>query len=124
MKIGTVICAARGGLVTELKEDSDKGGLNDLYLSQGNHVIIKHSDGSTAYYWHVQFNSVLVNVGDTVKKGAKIALSGNTGYSAFPHLHFQVKDINGSEILPRFITRKGVIYLRPGRWYKRVSNIK
>jgi murein DD-endopeptidase MepM/ murein hydrolase activator NlpD len=118
MKEGSTICAARDGKVIATKSDSDKGGLKDEYLDDGNHIIIQHADGSIAQYWHLQQNGVNVKVGETVSKGQKIGSSGNTGYTAFPHLHFQVIDVNGREILPRFHTKKGDIYLRPGRWYK------
>jgi murein DD-endopeptidase MepM/ murein hydrolase activator NlpD len=120
MKKGSRICAARPGVVTAVKEDSDEGGLNDEYLSKGNHIIIKHDDGSEAMYWHLQKDGVLVNQGDTVFRGQHIGYSGNTGYSAFPHLHFQVYDKYGKNIATRFETKKGVLYLRPGKWYKRM----
>jgi hypothetical protein len=120
MKIGSPVCAARGGLVVAIKKDSDVGGLKDEYLSQGNHIIILHNDGSKAMYWHFKKDGVLVNVDDTVAKGELIGYSGNTGYTAFPHLHFQVEDKNGKEIATRFLTKKGVIYLRPGKTYKSV----
>ncbi|MBP6431459.1 MAG: M23 family metallopeptidase [Ferruginibacter sp.] len=118
MRKGSKICAARGGVVTATKADSDVGGLKDEYLSQGNHIIIKHSDGSTAMYWHLKKDGVIVNVGDNVVQGQHIGYSGNTGYTAFPHLHFQVQNVEGKDIATRFYTKKGVIYLRPGKWYK------
>lgn len=121
MKQGSKVCAARGGIVTAVKEDSDEGGLKDEYLAKGNHIIITHSDGSEAMYWHLQRDGALVNVGDTIQQGQHIGYSGSTGYSAFPHLHFQVYDHTGKNIATRFYTKKGVIYLRPGKWYKRVS---
>ncbi len=121
MKKGRGVCAARKGVVTAVKEDSDEGGLKDEYLSKGNHIIITHDDGSEAMYWHLQKDGVLVSIGDTVLQGALIGYSGNTGYSAFPHLHFQVYNKNGKNIATRFYTRKGIIYLRPGKWYKRIS---
>lgn len=121
MSPGSKICAARDGVVIATKEDSDSGGLNDSYLNQGNHIIIRHTDGSEAMYWHLQKDGVLVNVGDTVPQGALIGYSGNTGYSAFPHLHFQVYDNAGKNIATRFYTKKGIIYLRPGKWYKRTN---
>ena len=121
MNPGSKICAARDGVVIATKEDSDSGGLNDSYLNQGNHIIIRHTDGSEAMYWHLQKDGVLVNVGDSVLQGALIGYSGNTGYSAFPHLHFQVYDNAGKNIATRFYTKKGIIYLRPGKWYKRTS---
>ncbi len=118
MKKGRKICAARTGLVIAIKEDSDAGGLKDEYLSQGNHIIIRHEDGSTAMYWHLQKDGVLVNEGDTVLQGRHIGYSGNTGFTAFPHLHFQVQDKNGNDIATRFLTNKGTIYLRPAKWYR------
>lgn len=121
MKKGSKICAARAGVVTAIKEDSDVGGLKDEYLSQGNHIIIKHADGGEAMYWHLKKDAVLVNVGDTVIQGQHIAYSGNTGYTAFPHLHFQVYDATGKNIATRFITKKGIIYLRPGKYYKAIK---
>lgn len=122
MKKGSQICAAREGVVIEVKKDSDKGGLKDEYLFQGNHIIISHNDGSIAQYWHLDKEGAFVNIGDTVQKGQLIGLSGNTGYTAFPHLHFQVKDKTGKQILTRFVTRKGIIYLRPAKWYKGCHN--
>ena len=119
MKKGSKVSAARGGVVTSVKEDSDEGGLKDEFLPKGNHIIILHNDGSEAMYWHLQKGGVLVNTGDTVLQGALIGYSGNTGFTAFPHLHFQVYDKDGKNITTRFYTKKGIIYLRPGKWYKR-----
>lgn len=121
MKKGSKICAVRAGVVTAVKEDSDEGGLKDDYLSKGNHIIITHNDGSQAMYWHLQKDGALVNEGDTVLQGQHIGYSGNTGYTAFPHLHFQVYDAAGKNIATRFYTKKGIIYLRPGKWYKRTG---
>lgn len=120
MKQGSSICAAREGKVIATKADSDHGGMKEEYLADGNHIIIQHADGSIAQYWHLKKDGVLVKIGDKVEKGQAIGLSGNTGYTAFPHLHFQVIDAAGREILPRFQTKKGSIYIRPGRWYKSV----
>lgn len=122
VKKGTGICAAREGVVIAAREDSDKGGLKDEHLSDGNYVSIRHNDGSVAHYWHLQKEGVLVNVGDTVQAGQRIGLSGNTGYSAFPHLHFEVQGYDASgryiQLATRFYTNKGVIYLRPGKFYR------
>jgi murein DD-endopeptidase MepM/ murein hydrolase activator NlpD len=122
VKNGTRICAAREGIVTAVRKDSDKGGLKQENLSDGNYIFIQHPDGTIANYWHFKKEGVLVNVGDTVKTGQLIGLSGNTGYSAFPHLHFEVQgyDASGNYVqLPtRFYTQKGIIYLRPGKFYR------
>jgi len=121
MKRGTKITAARSGVVVRLKEDSHQGGLNKKYRQSANLVVIQHDDGTRAGYWHLQPNGVLVNIGDTVKQGQVIALSGKTGYSALPHLHFLVwKNKNGQwqQIPTRFFTTKGPKYLRPCRNYE------
>lgn len=122
VKNGTKVCAARDGVVVALRKGSDRGGLKDENLSDGNFISIKHKDGSVAYYWHFQKDGVLVNIGDSIQTGQWIGLSGNTGYSAFPHLHFEVQgyDATGQykQLATRFYTNEGVIYLRPGRFYK------
>lgn len=122
VKTGTTICAARGGIVIAVRKDSDKGGLKQENLSDGNYVFVQHDDGSVANYWHFKKDGVLVKVGDTIKTGQAIGLSGNTGYSAFPHLHFEVQGYgaagNHVQLPTRFYTQKGVIYLRPGKFYK------
>jgi murein DD-endopeptidase MepM/ murein hydrolase activator NlpD len=121
MKRGTKIYAAREGVVIRLKEDSDRGGWSKKYRPDGNNVVILHPDGSRAGYWHLQKDGVLVNVGDSVKKGQLIALSGKTGYAVMPHLHFLVwTSINGNwQSTPtRFQTSRGIKYLRPWRKYR------
>ena len=121
MKRGTKITAARGGVVIRLKEDGKKGGLHNKYRQDGNLVVIQHEDGTRAGYWHLQENGVLVNVGDTVAQGQVIALSGKTGYSALPHLHFLVwtnRNNQWQQIPTRFQTSNGPKYLRPFRKYK------
>jgi murein DD-endopeptidase MepM/ murein hydrolase activator NlpD len=54
----------------------------------GNMVEVKHSDGLVTRYAHNKSN--LVKAGDVVKKGQIIALSGSTGRSTAPHVHFEV----------------------------------
>ena len=119
MKPGTHIHAARDGLVVRLIEENGKGGWNKRNRKYANLIVIEHSDGSRAGYWHLQKNGALVNIGDSVKKGQLIGLSGNTGFTAFPHLHFIAwKPGGGGPMGTRFLTTKGIKYLRPLRRYK------
>jgi len=117
----TKVLAARDGVVIRLREDGDKGGLKSEYRQYGNFVVLQHADNSRSGYWHLQKDGVLVNVGDTVKQGQHIAWSGNTGYTAFPHLHFIVwtSAANGQwqQVATRFQTKRGVRYLRAWNWY-------
>ncbi|MFC0774255.1 M23 family metallopeptidase [Terrimonas alba] len=122
MRRGSRICAARDGVVVRVKEDGDRGGLKRRLRAYGNYIIIQHADSSRAGYWHIQKDGALVNVGDTVKRGQPIALSGKTGYSAIPHLHFLVWSTDSKrqwrQVATRFKTSKGIKYLRPLRKYK------
>lgn len=124
VKKGTKICAARDGVVIAAREDSDEGGLKPENLSDGNYISIQHKDGSVAHYWHLKKEGAEVNVGDTVSTGQLIGESGNTGYSAFPHLHFEVVgyDANGNykQLATRFKTKKGIKYLRPSKFYRAI----
>lgn len=124
VKKKTKICAARAGVVIGARGDSDKGGLKPENMSDGNHISVRHYDGSVAHYWHLIKDGVLVNVGDTITKGQLIGLTGNTGYSAFPHLHFEVIGNDGKgnikQLPTRFTTNKGIVYLRPGHFYRAI----
>ena len=120
MKSGTEVYAARGGVVIRLEEQHSKGGRNKKYRKDANLVVIQHDDGTKAGYWHLQQNGVLVNIGDTVKQGQLIALSGKTGYTFLPHLHFIAwtnKNGGWQQVPTRFLTSKGAKYLRPFRRY-------
>ena len=125
MKRGTKICAARDGVVVRVKEDGHKGGWNRKYRPYGNVIVIQHADGSRAGYWHLQHNGALVNMGDTVRKGQVIGLSGKTGYTFLPHLHFIAWTFNKrnewQQVATRFQTSKGIKYLRPLRKYRSLN---
>lgn len=121
MPEGTTITAARDGVVIRTEKNKNKGGLNKRYRKDANYIVVRHDDGTQAGYWHLQKGGVLVNVGDTVKQGQPIGLSGNTGLTAFPHLHFFVwlgNENNWKQIPTRFHTRHGPRYLRPMRSYQ------
>ena len=85
--IGTTVRASRGGQVIT-------AGWVGGY---GNCVIIDHGDGVATRYGHL--SEVTVSVGQYVDQGEQIALSGNTGRSTGPHLHFEIR-INGEAVDP------------------------
>jgi murein DD-endopeptidase MepM/ murein hydrolase activator NlpD len=89
-KIGDTIYAAREGKVVIFKENSNKYGKSRKYLFDANYIIIQHDDGTTASYFHLDFNGVLVKKGDIVTQGQAIGISGLTGFTTTPHLHFVV----------------------------------
>lgn len=85
--IGTAVVASNAGTVT-------KAGWASGY---GYAVYIRHADGRETRYAHL--SKVLVKAGQTVSQGQRIALSGNTGRSTGPHLHFEIR-INGTAVNP------------------------
>jgi hypothetical protein len=98
-QIGTPVLAARAGTVMQVEGDFDRGGLNaEKYAGRANFVRILHDDGSMALYAHLQLDGVLVRVGQRVRKAQMIGLSGNTGYTSGPHLHFVVQVNRGMRL--------------------------
>lgn len=85
--VGTTVYASCGGTVIQA---SYNGGY-------GNNVVISHPDGRMTRYAHN--SKLLVKVGQQVEQGEAIALSGNTGRSTGPHVHFELY-INGSAVNP------------------------
>lgn len=85
--VGTTVYASCGGTVIQA---SYNGGY-------GNNVVISHPDGRLTRYAHN--SKLLVHVGQKVEQGEAIALSGNTGRSTGPHVHFEIY-INGTAVNP------------------------
>ena len=85
--IGTAIMASSGGTVVQA----------GWFSSYGNCVTIRHPDGKQTRYAHL--SRVLVSAGQSVQQGQKIALSGNTGWSTGPHVHFEII-VNGRQVNP------------------------
>lgn len=87
---GTPVLAALSGTVISVKDDSNRGGDEQIYEEDGNFIEILHEHDEISEYEHVRCRSSKVKVGDIVKAGEQIAEVGNTGWSECPHLHFMV----------------------------------
>ncbi|GAA3298684.1 M23 family metallopeptidase [Streptomyces cinereospinus] len=101
---GTRVVAAHGGTV--VKAGGNGAGDGPAY---GNAVVIKHGNGTYSQYAHL--SRVDVRAGQVVATGQRIALSGNTGNSSGPHLHFEIRTTAnyGTAIDPvAFLRTKGV----------------
>jgi len=92
--MGTPIRATGGGTVSSAGWDPEYG----LF------VLLEHADGYESMYGHA--SRILAEVGDTVHAGEVIALSGSTGRSTAPHLHFEVLH-EGQPLDPRSLVQEG-----------------
>lgn len=97
--IGTPVLAAREGIVMQVENDFAKAGLNrERYGGRANFIRILHDDGTMALYAHLREEGALVRVGQRVRAGQQIGLSGNTGFTTGPHLHFVVQVNRGMKL--------------------------
>lgn len=97
--IGTPVLAARAGIVMQVESDFDRAGLNlEKYGGRANFVRILHDDGAMTLYAHLKSDSAHVRVGQQVEAGRQIGLSGNTGFTTGPHLHFAVQVNRGMRL--------------------------
>ena len=113
LKTGDRVYASRDGLVVMTKADGKKGGALKKFYSEANFITIKHDDGTYGKYNHLAHNGVKVKVGQKIKRGQFIGISGNTGYTNGEHLHFIVykpKDYKSRESIKiKFIAREGIV---------------
>ena len=126
MPVGTPVHAARGGTIVRVEESNDKGCWEDGCGAYANFIVVMHDDGTTGEYYHLAKDGALVEVGDRVFAGQKIALSGNTGHTALPHLHFAVyratTSARSQSIPISFISSDGIVYKpRRGQHYLAVA---
>jgi murein DD-endopeptidase MepM/ murein hydrolase activator NlpD len=98
MPIGTPLVAARAGTVVAVRDHFRDGNDTDL---EENFVMVQHEDGTVARYIHLRQGGALVRLGDAVRQGQRIALSGNSGQTGGPHLHFDVHQC-GPNLPPRY----------------------
>mgnify|MGYP001816165415 FL=1 len=112
MPVGTPVLAVRDGIVMDVEEDFNRGGVDrEEFMDKANHVRILHEDSTMALYAHLDLASVSVRPGARVRAGQQIARSGNTGFSSGPHLHFAVQQNIGMELISlpfKFQTAEGV----------------
>lgn len=147
------ILSPADGIVVEVvnkAEDSMIFGNGKFYSKAkhiaGNYIVIKHDEHEYSTFAHLKKDSIIVKLGDKVKKGQIIGNCGNTGNSTEPHLHFQLqnnKSFYNSFGLPilfeniklsthpkygvfdtrEFISRENILPGRVSRGYK-VSELK
>jgi murein DD-endopeptidase MepM/ murein hydrolase activator NlpD len=91
LKIGDTVCSAADGYVVGVIKDYELAGTTKDWIDYANYITIYHpGSGLFTQYVHLMKNGSFVKVGDTVTQGEPIGLSGMTGYTTKPHLHFGV----------------------------------
>ena len=90
--VATPVRAARPGVVVAVNASAQGAGTSPEFLDdrRANFVLIRHGDGTLGEYMHLAPSGIEVRPGQAVRRGQEIGLSGNTGFSSTPHLHFQV----------------------------------
>ena len=91
-RVGTPVYATGDGIVEAVEWQRN---------GYGTHIVIRHpAAGYKTLYGHLSKVMSSVQPGKRVKRGQLIALTGNSGLSAAPHLHYEVHDINGQKLNP------------------------
>ncbi len=90
--VATRVLAARPGIVVASNASAQKSGTTAEFRNYDhvNWLLVLHDDGTLGQYMHLAPASVEVQPGTVVKRGDELALSGHTGFSSTPHLHFMV----------------------------------
>jgi hypothetical protein len=111
MEKGVDVLAAADGTISRLRDGEKDGWHDEEELAAikesrkecGNGIFIDHGNGVSTVYCHLKQNSIVVERGQTVKKGDKIAQIGQSGMAEFPHLHFGI--IKNGKVLDPFTGR-------------------
>lgn len=120
---GDTICAVADGFVVGVIEGYSKGGKSKKWRDYGNYITLFHPEMKLyTQYVHLMHKGSLVEVGDYVKSGQVIGLSGKTGQTDVEHLHFNVLKPNnsGMESIPiEFQEGYKGIHLKRGDWVEK-----
>jgi hypothetical protein len=111
MPEGTPLRTFRDGVVTKIMD------LGDQNVGKG--VVIQYDDGTYGIYGHL--NEIQTQVGAILRKGDQFALSGNTGNSTGPHLHFGLKDSAGNFTDPTIYADEIAQYTGDVGFFERVA---
>jgi murein DD-endopeptidase MepM/ murein hydrolase activator NlpD len=97
MQTGTSIVAARSGTVIEVVRSFGMGENREEFRPNANFVRVLHHDGTWAEYAHLLQYTSNLSPGQWIEAGTPIGLSGNSGYTSGPHLHFVVQRNDGTQ---------------------------
>jgi hypothetical protein len=96
--IGVPIFAALDGTVVDA-HDGEFDRNTAAGSQKANYVVLDHGDTHYSLYWHMKSNSVAVTTGQVVRAGTQLGMTGSSGSSTAPHLHFESRH-NGKPYEP------------------------
>lgn|GEM_PF-4724383 len=82
-----IVACVNAGDYEQLREDFSKAMSDGLYSALGNALFVEHRPGEVSVLAHLKLDSLRVKLGDHVRSGQVLGLSGNSGNSTRPHLH-------------------------------------
>jgi len=92
--IGVPVFAALDGTVVEVNDGAFDRNTSCQPNAPVNYVILHHGNGHTSWYLHLRKGSVAVRLSQFVKAGTQLGLTGSSGCSTGPHLHFESRYAN------------------------------
>jgi len=92
--IGVPVFAVRDGVVVDTHDGEPDMNTEWNAANKANYVIIDHGDGYMGWYFHFKRDSVAVSPGQAVTAGTQLGLTGSSGFSNWPHLHFETRKDN------------------------------
>ena len=96
--LGTPVLVPLDGEIVEVVDIHEKYGPSPLFAKHLNYITIKHSHGEYSQLAHLAKKSSLVKVGDKVREGQEIAVTGNSGWMTEPHLHMIVFKLTKNKV--------------------------
>jgi murein DD-endopeptidase MepM/ murein hydrolase activator NlpD len=112
LKRECAVIAPCAGTVTALCNNVKGTNKSSGTLGMGNYVYLQTDNGLRLRFQHMKYGSVVVKKGQVVKKGAKLGIIGNTGYSSGRHLHFDVS-CAGKNSGGRYVSSQNRTYFDP-----------
>ncbi|HET9947065.1 MAG TPA: M23 family metallopeptidase [Patescibacteria group bacterium] len=86
----TPVLMPQTGRVIEVVDSHTRYGPTEEFATDLNYVTLMHANGEFSQVAHLKQGSAIVQVGDIVEQGQRIATSGNSGWQTEPHIHFYV----------------------------------
>ena len=114
--IGVPVFAALDGTVVSAHDGEFDQEVTNLVGRPANQVTLSHGNGLRTLYWHLKNGSVAVRVGQSVMAGTQLGLTGSSGNSSYPHLHFE-SQLNGVPFEPS----TGACHPGDSYWLNQVS---